>query len=99
MPSERSLYHKIEIILDLAKSAKVSTVADLRDAIYAQRPPTFFSKRFDRRSDTFIDEISGKVIRRSVNLCIALRLLETDGTLTTEGREALRKTRFDRVVA
>ena len=85
--------------LDVAKSVKVSSIEGLRSEISALGTPTFMTWRYNRKRDEFAEETSDEVIRRTVNLCLLLDLLSSDGCLTNQGRQALRRARFDQVVA
>lgn len=57
------------------------------------------TRQYDSEGDTFITDISDRVIRRMIDLCRLLNLIESNGELTDHGREALRKTRYDDVIA
>ena len=99
MVSDRSLYRKIGVVLDIAKSASVASMDELRSEIQGRKPSLFFSRHYNRIKDKFDEDISERVIRKTLNTCRILGLLSEDGTLTAAGREASRKTRFDSVIA
>jgi len=99
MTSDRSLYHKIKVVLDVAKSVSVSSIVELRAEIHGQKPSLFFSKRYNPVTDHFDEDISEQIIRKTLNVCRLLGLLGEDGRLTSSGHEALRKTRFDAVIS
>ena len=99
MPSEKSVYRKIQVVLDTAKSVQVNTLEDLRAEIRARKQPNFLTRQFDREQDTFVPDISDRSIRRTLVVCLLLELIGPDGRLTKEGRQALRILRFDDVVA
>jgi hypothetical protein len=99
MPSESSLYRKIQVVLEVAKSVKVNTVAELRDEVEGISPDNFLTRQYDHDKDAFIAKISEKSIRRTVDFCHRLDLIKDTGELTEAGRQALRKTQFDRVIA
>jgi hypothetical protein len=99
MPSERSLYRKIQVVLDIIKGIDLSNVDDLVNEISARRLPIFFSRTYDHNTDTFVENVSKKVIARTIRLCQLLELISESGALAKFGREALRGTRFDAVVA
>lgn len=99
MPSERSLYRKIQVVLDIVKAWDVSDVDDLTDEISARRLPVFFSRTYNQETDTFVQDVSRKVIIRTIGLCQLLELISERGGLTRLGREALRSTRFDAIIA
>lgn len=99
MANESSLYRKIQVVLDTAKSHRVETIDELRREIGGLKPDNFLARSYDEDTDTFITRISAKSIRRTVGLCYRLSLIDADGQRTDEGRQASRKTQFDRVVA
>ena len=99
MPSQSSIYRKIQVVLDLAKSVKVHTLAELQAEVKGQRPPNFLSRRYDDSKDAFVLDVSDKSIRRTVAFCQLLGLLNQQGSLTKEGRQALRPSEFDTVIA
>jgi len=98
MASDRSLYRKIEVVLDIAKSINIVSLRELRSEIQGRKPSLFFSRQYNRDTDQFDEEISERIIQKTVHVCHVLGLLAEDGSLTPAGREALRKTRFDAVV-
>jgi hypothetical protein len=99
MATESSLYRKIQVVLDAAKSQKVHSIDELSREIGGLKPDNFLARFYDEDTDTFITGISEESIRRTVNLCHRLSLLRVDGTRTAEGVEASRKTQFDKVMA
>jgi hypothetical protein len=99
MPSDFSLYRKIQVVLDVAKAVRVTSWTDLRREIIAQRPPNFVTKQYDQKRDAFLPDISTRSVRRAVSICRSLQLLDDSGQLTEPGRRALRASIFDRVLA
>lgn len=99
MASDHSLYRKIELVLDMAKSVSVANLDELRSEIIGRKPANFFSRQYDPETDRFDEDISERAVRKTLSTCRVLGLLADDGSLTTAGREALRKTRFDAVLA
>jgi NTP pyrophosphatase (non-canonical NTP hydrolase) len=99
MPGESSLYRKIQVVLEVAKSVRVETAAELRDEVGGVKPDNFLTRQYDHNKDAFVAKISETSIRRAVDFCQRLGLIEETGELTDAGRQALRKTQFDRVIA
>lgn len=99
MPSEKSVYRKIQVVLNTAKSVKVNTLEGLHAEIRARKQPNFLTRQYDREQDTVVDDISDRAIRRTLSVCLLLELIGPDGRLTKEGRQALRSVRFDNVIA
>jgi len=97
MPSENSVYRKMQVVLDIAKSVTVNTLEELRREIKGRKRPNFETDQYDQAQDKFVPRQSDRVIRRTVGLCHVLNLIGSDGHLTKEGRQSL--IRFDNVVA
>ena len=99
MPSERSLFRKIQTIVEIAKSAEYTSLAGLCEHVNELRPTIFITGRYDTAQDAFISDVSEVAIRRAVAFCRTLQLLNDDGALTTQGRDACRRSRFSLVMA
>lgn len=99
MPSERSLYRKIQIVLDVAKGVAASDLAQLRSEVSAQELPTFMSEHYDDDEDRFVLRVSERIVRKTLGVCRLLGLIGDDARLTAMGREASRRSRFDAVMS
>lgn len=99
MPSEISLYRKIQVVLDVARAVKVNDCLELRAQIMGQRPPNFITKQYDKKHDAFLPDISERGVRRAVAVCRMLQLIDDSGQLDEAGRHALRGSNFSRVLA
>ncbi|HEV7747699.1 MAG TPA: hypothetical protein VGO56_22055 [Pyrinomonadaceae bacterium] len=99
MPSENSIYRKIQIVLEVAKSTEVNSIGELQIAIRSKNLVTFHTRHFDRVKDAFVTAISDKSIHSALSFCRDLKLLKDNGTLTPEGRQAIQRSKFDRVIA
>ena len=99
MPGESSLYRKIQVVLDLAKAVKVNSLVEFHLQIRDSGMQNFLSRRYDKKTDTFVIDISEKSIRHTVKLCSLLGLLTEDGSLSPTGRHALQAARYDQVIA
>ncbi|MGD0538049.1 MAG: hypothetical protein ABSC03_10440 [Verrucomicrobiota bacterium] len=98
MPSEFSLYRKIQVVLETARGVNVTSLVELRREIILQRAPNFLTKQYDKEHDSFVQEVSRRGVRRTVNICGTLRLIDERGDLSEAGRRALRRTVFDRIL-
>lgn len=98
MPSEYSLYRKIQVVLDIAKAAQLDSWVELKTNVISQRPPNFLTRQYDVKHDTMVQEISERSIRKAVNVCRALGLIDDRGDLTVAGKKAIRQAQFDRVL-
>jgi hypothetical protein len=99
MASERSLYRKIQIVLDITKSVSAGNLEQLRGEISSQELPTFVSDQYDEEEDRFVPRVSARIIRKTLGACRILGLIGEDGKLTPVGREASRKSRFNAVIS
>ena len=99
MASEYSLYRKIQVTLEIAKSVQIGSWSELRAEILSNRPPNFLTKRYDAEHDTVVQDISERSVKKTVAICRALQLVDETGALTSPGRQSLRKAAFDRVIA
>lgn len=99
MASEKSLYRKIQLVLGVANVAPKTTLKDLVTEVESQKLPAFNTLQYDPDKDQFSWRVSRRVIRRTVSFCYRLGLVTEDGQLTRDGRQALRKTQFDIVLA
>jgi len=98
MPSERSLFRKMQIVIESARAGKAASIEDLCQRIKEEGPTIFNTSRYVPAQDAFLAEISLPGIRRAVRLCLDLELLTDQGVLTQFGREAARKSRFSNVL-
>jgi hypothetical protein len=99
MPSEYSLYRKIQVVLDIAKAAQLGSWVELKTQIISQRPPNFLTRQYDVKHDTMVQEVSERSIRKTVNVCRALGFIDDRGDLTAAGRKAVRQAQFDKALA
>jgi hypothetical protein len=99
MPSERSVYRKVQEILEIARSVRVGSAKELREEIENTPPEIFRTLQYDPAIDQMVRRVSPRVIRQAVRMCQLLGMISSDGSLTDLGRQALRRRQFDRVVA
>jgi hypothetical protein len=99
MPSSRSIYRKVQLVLQYAKAADCTSISDLENSIRAENPLAFHTRRFDRKKDFFVTIISEKSIHSAVKFCRELKLIKENGSLTAEGRQATRQSKFEEVVS
>ena len=99
MPSELSFYRKIQVVLDLAKSVKPNSIDELHEEIKAQGYTNFLTRKYDSERDDFIQFVSDRSIRRTIAFCRTLGLIEPDGSLSKQGRQAVDRTKFDKTAA
>ena len=99
MASEKSLYRKIQETLETTRSVDVSSIHELREAIEKREPHVFQTFQYDAERDEMTTRVSARVIRQTVNMCSVLGSIDTTGSLTEAGREALRKNKYNEVLA
>lgn len=99
MPSERSIYRKIQEVLSVTKAKKVSSLQELRAVIAEQPGDMFKTQQYNQRTDKVVPKVSIRVIGQAVRICHLLELIDDEGTLTDIGRQAFRRARFDKIVA
>ena len=103
MPSELSLYRKIQEVLAVARSHRPNSIEELVEIVMANPADMFRTMQYDPKRDEMTSQVSLRVIRATINMCTYLELIDTsmdrEGRLTAIGREAVRRTRFDAVVA
>jgi hypothetical protein len=98
VPSERSLFRKVQTVVEVAKTVKVSTLEELCREIKGLGPTMFNTSRYVAERDAFVTDISLEAIKRAVAFCRFLDLLSEEGGLTVHGRDAARKSRFGAVL-
>lgn len=99
MPSESSIYRKIQVVLDIAHGTRSDSFVELQNEIAGRQLANFLTRRYDNETDTYQAEVSAKSINRSVGFCRVLELIDDRGRLTPIGRQASQKTKFDTVIA
>jgi len=99
MPSENSVYRKMQVVLEVTKSVRVNTLKELCMEIRGRKYPNFETLQYDQAQDETVRRQSDRVIRRTVGLCYTLDIIGDDGRLTKEGRQALMKARFDSIIS
>lgn len=98
MAHEHSIYRKVQIVLETAKSSNSESLNGLEAIIKEKNLTAFHSRQFDREKDIYTTSTSIKSIRRVVRFCRELELVKENGSLTAAGREALHRARFEDVI-
>jgi hypothetical protein len=99
MPTERSLYRKIQEILDTAKAEHVESLEDLRGKLDKRQDQMFKTYQYDPEKDAMRLLPSPRVIRNAVRICCLIGMISNEGHLTDAGRQALQRKRFASVIA
>ena len=98
MPSERSLFRKIQEVLETVKAEDVDSVDELRDKLAKRHDKMFKTRQYNPEKDTISLRPSVRVIRNTVRMCYLIGLISNEGRLTDAGRQALDRTRFESVI-
>jgi hypothetical protein len=99
MPSEFSLFRKIQVVLEIAKAVEVRSWRELNGEIISQRPPNFLTKQYDKKHDAMMHDVSRRGVRKTIRICRMLQLIDDNGHITDVGRRALRSSVFNRVLS
>lgn len=78
MPGERSLYRKIQIVLDSLKRESVASVEEIVEAVYVRHEPGFAYYWRDSETDRILHDYSRRSIHATVVLCVHLRFAEAE---------------------
>lgn len=98
MAGERSIYNKIRNVLDTSSQENFKDIKELQDVIKKHNQPVFFTLQYLKNKRDFKYKISEKSIQSSVELCQELSLLSETGSLTSEGKKALKGENFNQVL-
>ncbi len=98
MIGERTLYRKIQAVLDVSKKGTASSAEDLLDEIISNELINFLYKRLDKITDKEIAEQSVLSIKKTIDICMKLGLIRDNGTLTSLGIKALSLSDYDKVL-
>lgn len=99
MPSERSLYRKMQIILDYCQAGKHSNIDELQDLVIRHSPLNFIYHRRDPKTKEVLAQCSSSSIKAAIRLCIDLYLISAPlGKITPLGVSATDPRRFSRII-
>ena len=99
MTGERTLYRKVQVVLDYAKEGKHRDRATLIEYIVSRQPTNFVFYWRHRASDEVRHGYSEASIRRAIQACLDLHLLHgTELALTKRGLSATDPRRFTTII-
>lgn len=99
MPSERSIFRKVQVILEYCQPNKHKSIDELVDLIERKAPASFVYYRSDAESDEIKTFASYNSIKHAVSLSIELGLIhQASGQLTKLGVSATDPRRFSRII-
>lgn len=97
--NERSLYRKIQVVLEHGRRGKHNSTDDLISAIQGHPPLNFIYTVLDRKAGKKVPICSRNSIRRAVSVCVELEFLRPEnGQLTPLGVRAANPEHFDKAV-
>jgi len=92
-------YSRIQVLLELATTRRVTSAEDLVQSIIRRSPPNFVFHRWDREKGEVVGHCSETSVRKTLELASDLGLVDGEsGALTTDGIEASDPDRFSNVV-
>ncbi len=99
MPGERTLYRKVQVVLDYAKEDKHIDSETLSDYIINKQPTNFLYYWRNKETDIIEQRYSQNSIKRVINICVELKLLKEEKmNLTTRGKSAIDPRRFPTII-
>ena len=99
MIGEHALYRKIQVVLDIAKKGKTSSIQDLSDKVFSNNLINFIYKHFDKDTEEEVSRQSIPSIKKTISVCIDLGLIHENGHLTTSGIKAVNPNYFNDVLS
>lgn len=93
MRSERSLYAKVQLVLEVAARGESTTLPELRQRILSEGHSSFLTMQYDADADDYVWAQSDRAVGRAVSACSRLGLVSEDGALTAAGKRAARNER------
>jgi len=98
MASERSLYRKIQVVLDEIRKSRPENLDLLAERIHERSPINFTYYNTRIKGQTAVEVCKSKTIRRTIDICVDLELISPDVELTPAGRKALNLADYDNVL-
>jgi hypothetical protein len=97
--SEKSIYSKIKYILRLLKDKELYSENELNKYIIRHNLKSFQTFQYDPKEDTTKELVSKNVIKKTIELCTDLKLINVDYSLTNEGINANIDTDYNVTIA
>ena len=99
MYGEKSLYRKVQVVLEYAKEGKHTNKDSLLAFVERSKPTNFLTSWRNRETDIIEHRYSVNSIERAIRICVDLKLLEDETmALTSHGRSATDPRRFPTIV-
>ena len=97
--NEKSNYSKIKFILNIIKEKELYSESELLKYIKRHNSKSFLTWQYVQKYDTNKELISERVFHRTIELCVDLKLLNSDFSLTDEGINANVESDFNVTIA
>jgi len=99
MYGERTLYRKVQVVLEYAKEEKHTDKESLSEYIESNKPTNFLYSWRDKKTDTVKHRYSRNSIERAIKICMDLKLLQSEKMiLTSSGKSAIDPRRFPTII-
>lgn len=98
MTSERSLYRKIQVVLDEVRKRRPENLDLLAERIRERSPINFTYYNTRIKGKTRVEVCKSTTIRSTIDLCVDLELIGPNVELTPAGRKALNLADYDNVL-
>jgi hypothetical protein len=99
MIGEHALYRKIQIVIDIAKKGRTSSVADLSTEIFSKNLINFIYKYLDKETEEEVTRQSLPSINKAIKVCLEFGLISENGHLTSQGIKATDPDNFNAVLS
>ncbi len=98
MASIKSLYIKIQVVLDIAKAAKPTSFQQLERDVMDSGHECFLTPKYNKRGDVVRATISRNSVLKAMRICLLLALIQESGPLTDTGKAATNRHKFDQIL-
>lgn len=99
MYGERTLYRKVQVVLEYAKEEKHIAKDSLIEYIESNKPTNFLCSWRDKETDIIEHRYSRNSIERAIKICVDLKLLQGEKmVLTSRGKSATDPRRFPTII-
>lgn len=99
MYGEKTLYRKVQVILEYAQEGKHTDKKSLSEYVESNKPTNFLSSWRNKETDIIEHRYSTNSIERAMKICMDLKLLQGEAmVLTPRGRSAIDPRRFPTIV-
>lgn len=99
MIGERSIYRKVQVVLDSAKAGKTKSLQELEENIISLSPINFSYTIMDKKRGKRVPHCSTDSVRKTISLCIDLDLINEKGKLTDVGINLLDQNKFEKILS